>query len=336
MKPHDITAAATAPLLSVQDLSIAFHTRRGIARVLDGVHLSIAPGETVGLVGESGSGKTVLSFALLGLLAPTARVSRGSILLDGTDLLGLSARERTDVRGRDIAMVFQNYRASLNPIRTIGRQLVDVLRRHAKLNARDAREQALSLLSEVRIPDPVRRFDAYPFELSGGMCQRVMIALALSCRPRLLIADEPVTGLDVTTQAVVMDLILGLARDHGTSVLLITHDLALAAERCARIAVMHAGHVVEIGPAERLFAEPRHPYTAKLLAATPASQHSLAALPAIAGSLPDLTGPLPPCRFAGRCERRVAACEQDGLGLLPVGPQHVVACRQPLSASVSS
>ncbi len=320
----------TASLLSVENLSVHFATRRGTAQVLDAVNLSLAPGETVGLVGESGSGKTVLSVALLGLMAPNARVASGRITLAGADLLALSERRRARLRGRDVSMVFQNYRGALNPIRTVGDQLADVLRRHAGLRGQPLRDRVIELLQHVRIPDPARRAQAYPFELSGGMCQRVMIALAVSCRPKLLIADEPVTGLDVTTQAAVMDLILGLARDHGTAVLFITHDLALAAERCARIAVMHAGHVVEVGPASALFTCPRHPYTAKLLAATPASQHSIAAMPVIAGNLPDLTRPLTPCRFAGRCERRSPACDAAPLVLAPVAPSHSLACHHPL------
>ena len=318
-----------SPLLTLTDLAVQFSTRRGVLRVLDGIHLDVAPGQTVGLVGESGSGKTVLAFTLLGLLAPNARVA-GRIQLFDTDLLSLAPRERAAMRGRDIAMVFQNYRGALNPIRTIGDHLCDVLRRHAGLRGRAARHRAIELLTRVRIPDAARRFHAYPFELSGGMCQRVMIALAVSCRPKLLLADEPVTGLDVTTQAVVMDLILELARDHGTAVLLVTHDLALAAERCARIAVMHAGHIVECGPAAALFARPRHPYTAKLLASTPAGAAHIAALPVIAGNLPDLAAALPPCRFAARCEFRSAACDAPNLSLAEIAPAHRLACRHPL------
>jgi peptide/nickel transport system ATP-binding protein len=321
----------TRPLLSVENLSVQFASRRGTLRVLDSVQLELAAGETVGLVGESGSGKSVLAFTLLGLLADNAAITAGSALLGEADLLKMSARERIRHRGRDIAMVFQNYRGALNPIRTVGDQLCDVLRTHAGLRGRAVRERAIELLGRVRIPDPARRFGSYPFELSGGMCQRVMIALAVSCRPRLLLADEPVTGLDVTTQAVVMDLILELAREHGTAVLLITHDLALAAERCRRIAVMHAGHVVEVGPAATLFARPRHPYTDKLLAATPAHGGDIAGLPVIAGNLPDLAGALPPCRFSARCEFASCACAVPDLRLEPLAPDHRVACRHPLA-----
>jgi peptide/nickel transport system ATP-binding protein len=327
-----MTSPISPPLLSIRDLSVHFSTRRGRVRVLEDVQLDVGAGETVGLVGESGSGKSVLAFAALGLLADNADVASGRIELAGTDLLRLTPRERGRVRGRDISMVFQNYRGALNPIRTVGDQLCDVLRRHAGLRGRAARDRALELLGQVRIPDPTRRFGAYPFELSGGMCQRVMIALAVSCRPRLLLADEPVTGLDVTTQAVVMDLILDLAREHGTAVVLITHDLALAAERCARIAVMHAGHLVEVGPAAEVFRNPRHPYTSKLLAATPATGVDIDSLPVIKGSLPELTGELPPCRFAARCDRWSASCVAPGLKLEPAAAGHLVACRHPLTA----
>ncbi|MBL9216651.1 MAG: ABC transporter ATP-binding protein [Opitutaceae bacterium] len=319
------------PLLAVEDFSLHFATPQGLARVLDAVNLQLAAGETVGLVGESGSGKTVLALALLGLLGPAARAAGGRIRLDGRDLLGLDERERARLRGGQIAMAFQNYRGALNPIRRVGDQLGDVLRRHAGLSRRAARARAIELLAQVRIPDPERRCDAYPFELSGGMCQRVMIALALSCRPRLLLADEPVTGLDVTTQAVVMDLVMDLARDHGTAVLLITHDLALAAERCARVAVMHAGQIVETAPAGVLFSRPRHPYTAKLLAATPGGQPDIASLPVIPGGVPDTTRPLPPCRFALRCDRRVAACDLAPLVPEVVGPAHHLWCRRPVA-----
>ncbi len=317
-------------MLAIDDFSLHFTTRRGPLRVLDGISLEVAAGETVGLVGESGSGKSVLAFALLGLLPGNARITSGRLLLVERDLLRLGAGERRRTCGRDIAMVFQNYRAALNPIRTVGDQLADVLCRHTGIGRRAAWTRAIELLAQVRIPDPERRARAYPFELSGGQCQRVMIALALSCRPRLLLADEPVTGLDVTTQALVMDLILELARDHGTAVLLITHDLALAAERCARIAVMHAGHVVEVAPSAALAASPAHPYTAKLLAATPAGAHDIASMPVMAGNLPDLVGTVPPCRFSGRCERRTAACEEPALRLRARGERHHVACRHPL------
>ena len=227
-------------------------------------------------------------------------------------------------------MIFQNPRTALNPIRKVGQQIADVLVRHGGATRPDAPRAAVEMLKRVRIPDPERRVEAYPFELSGGMCQRIMIAIALACRPALLIADEPTTGLDVTTQAVIMDLIGELAHESGMATIFITHDLALAAEYCDRIVVMHAGHVVEAAPARALFAHPRHPYSAKLLAATPGETVSLAELASIPGGLPDLRRPdLPACRYSGRCERRIDDCARP-LPHRSVGERHVVSCWNPL------
>jgi len=226
-------------------------------------------------------------------------------------------------------MIFQNPRTALNPIRQVGRQIGDVLRRHAGVPRAQARARAVELLAQVQIPDPERRYWAYPFELSGGMCQRVMIALALACGPSLLIADEPTTGLDVTTQAAIMDLIDELARQSDMATMLITHDLGLAAEHCERIVVMHAGHVVECAPTADLFKSPRHPYTAKLIAATPRPGASLDDLAAIPGGLPDLRGDLPPCRYRARCERYAPLCDGPLPRREPV-PGHLVACWKPL------
>jgi peptide/nickel transport system ATP-binding protein len=234
------------------------------------------------------------------------------------------------MRGRELAMIFQNPRAALNPIRPIGKQIEDVLIRHANVLPRQARQVAIEKLAAVNIADPERRARAYPFELSGGMCQRVMIALALACAPSLLIADEPTTGLDVTTQAVIMDLVTGLAARHGMATLLITHDLGLAMDHCDRIAVMHAGHIVEIAPVAELFHAPRHPYTRKLIAATPRPSASLADLAAIPGGLPDLRrAELPACRFSARCEQRSEVCERP-LPTVEFGAGHRVACWNPL------
>jgi oligopeptide/dipeptide ABC transporter, ATP-binding protein, C-terminal domain len=226
-------------------------------------------------------------------------------------------------------MIFQNPRTALNPIRQVGRQIGDVLLRHGGAKRGEVRKRAVELLAQVQIPDPERRYWAYPFELSGGMCQRVMIALALACGPALLVADEPTTGLDVTTQAAIMDLIDELARAKRMATLLITHDLGLAALHCERIVVMHAGHVVESAPTAELFASPRHPYTAKLIAATPGPGVSLDELAAIPGGLPDLRGDLPPCRYSRRCERYAPFCDEP-LPLAEVGPRHTVACAKPL------
>ena len=258
-----------APALSVEGLSVEFRTRSGVVRALDNVSFAIAKGETMALVGESGSGKSVTAYAVLGILDPAARVSGGKAMFGGLDLLSAKPGQLAGVRGREIAMIFQNPRTALNPIRPVGRQIADVLIRHGNVPRREAPAQAIEMLRAVGITDPARRAKAYPFEMSGGMCQRVMIAIALAAKPSLLIADEPTTGLDVTTQAVIMDLISDLASELGMATIFITHDLALAGQRAARIVVMHAGHVVESAPTRELFARPRHPYTAELIAATP-------------------------------------------------------------------
>ena len=316
-------------VLDVEGLSVEFRTRGGIVRALDRVGFTLDAGETLALVGESGSGKSVTAFALLGLLDAAGRVTAGRAMLEGVDLAAAAPRVLAGLRGRRAAMIFQNPRAALNPIRPIGTQIADVLRRHAGLTRRQAARQAVETLRAVGIPDPARRARAYPFELSGGMCQRVVIAIAVSARPALLIADEPTTGLDVTTQAVVMDLIASLAAETGMATLLITHDLALAAERAGRIAVMHAGHVVETAATADLLRHPWHPYTRRLLAATPTGAGVLSDLQAIPGQLPDLRRTdLPPCRYAARCERRRPACDAP-LIWAALSPGHVVACGNP-------
>jgi peptide/nickel transport system ATP-binding protein len=318
------------PLLSVEDLSVEFRTRSGTVRALEGVSFAIARGETVGVVGESGSGKSVTAYTVMRLLDAAARVTSGRIVFGGLDMLAADEATLAGMRGRELSMIFQNPRASLNPIRRVGEQIADVLVRHANLGAREAAERAATLLAEVGIPDPSRRARAYPFELSGGMCQRIGIAIALACRPALLIADEPTTGLDVTTQATIMDLVAELGAARGMATMLITHDLGLATERCDRVVVMHAGHVVEEAPTAALFAHPRHPYTARLFAATPRPGLSLAEISTIPGGLPDLRrDDLPPCRFAARCDRRTGDCLTLKLPrVLEAGRQ--VACRHPL------
>lgn len=317
-------------LLHVEDLSVAFRTRGGIVRALESVSFSIARGETVALVGESGSGKSVTAYAAMGILDEAGQVTSGRIVFDGIDLTAARPAEIEDLRGREMSMIFQNPRAALNPIRRVGTQIADVLLRHGNVRRADAAAEAVRLLAQVGIPDPARRARAYPFELSGGMCQRVMIAIALACAPSLLIADEPTTGLDVTTQAVAMDLVRDLARERQMATLLITHDLSLASEYCDRVVVMHAGHVVESGPVADLLATPRHPYTARLLAATPRPGLTLDDLAAIPGELPDLRqAPAGLCRFAGRCDRRQDDCAGI-LGPVPPGPLHHAACWNPL------
>jgi peptide/nickel transport system ATP-binding protein len=317
---------SSVPALSIEGLSVEFRTRSGVVKVLDQVSFAVAKGESVAVVGESGSGKSVTAYAVMGILDRAGRVSAGTAQFGGQDLLALPEREMAELRGRELSMIFQNPRTALNPIRRVGDQIGDVLVRHGSCTRANAPKAAVEMLQKVRIPDPERRACAYPFELSGGMCQRVMIAIALACRPALLIADEPTTGLDVTTQAVIMDLIAELGRSQGMATVFITHDLALAGEYCDRIVVMHAGHVVEAARSAQMFAAPAHPYTKKLLAATPYGHSELATLASIPGGLPDLRrSDLPACRYSGRCERRTDVCLQP-LPRREITPAHLVAC----------
>ena len=316
--------------LSVEGIGVEFRTRGGLVRALDQVGFTVARGETLALVGESGSGKSVTAYALLGLLGSAGRITAGRAMLEGRDLVTATPRELADIRGRVASMIFQNPRAALNPIRPVGRQIADVLRRHAGLGGKAAHNAAIEMLRQVGIPDPVRRASAYPFQLSGGMCQRVMIAVAVAAKPALLIADEPTTGLDVTTQALVMDLIADLARTNGMATILITHDLALASERAQRIAVMHAGHIVEIAETRALLAAPSHPYTARLLAATPRETGTLDDLESIPGGLPDLRRlDLPPCRYTDRCTRVLDTCKTP-IPWVEIAPDHRALCWNPL------
>ncbi len=322
-------------LLEVKDLSLEFRTRSGTVHALQDVNIQIGKGETVGIVGESGSGKSVLSFAILRILDSAAKVTSGAITFAGMNMLAASERSLEEVRGREVSMIFQNPRTALNPIRRIGRQIEDVLATHTSTLRADMKKKAIEALAGVRIPDPERRYSAYPFELSGGQCQRVMIALALACSPQLLIADEPTTGLDVTTQAAIMELVSGLARERKMATIFITHDLALASEYCDRIVVMHAGHVVETAPTSALFQAPRHPYTARLIASTPAPGQSIDSLASIPGNLPDLRrADLPSCRFRERCERSLPECTTHVLPTSSISRgesmPHTVRCFNPL------
>ena len=319
------------PLLEVKDLSLEFRTRSGTVHALEDIDFSLAKGETLGIVGESGSGKSVLSFAIMRILDAAAKVTSGSIRFAGMDLLAMSERSLQDVRGREMAMIFQNPRTALNPIRRVGDQIGDVLREHAAVPRAAARKRAVEALAQVRIPDPERRADAYPFELSGGQCQRVMIALALACNPSLLIADEPTTGLDVTTQAAILQLVRDLSRARQMATILITHDLALASEYCDRIAVMHAGHLVEVSPTATLFGQPAHPYTARLMASTPTPGLALDALASIPGNLPDLRRTdLPKCRFVERCDRALDKCATEPPPEVSFAERQRVRCFNPL------
>ena len=259
----------TLPLLDVQNLTVEFQTRRGVVRAVEQINLTVAKSETVGIVGESGSGKSVTSYAVMRILDRAGRIVEGTVIFSGMNLRTAAEAEMRDMRGREISMIFQNPRAALNPIRKIGKQIEDVLLQHAQVDTYQVSEKAVEMLNLVRIARPRERYHAYPFELSGGMCQRVVIALALACKPQLLIADEPTTGLDVTTQKAVMDLVVELTQQRGMSTILITHDLGLAAAYCDRVVVMEKGHIVETADSDAIFKDPAHPYTRKLMRATP-------------------------------------------------------------------
>jgi peptide/nickel transport system ATP-binding protein len=273
-----VTTLASRPLLEVTDLRVSFSTRHGEVQALNGVSLAVAAGEVMGIVGESGSGKSVTAYAALGLLDRAGRVTGGKIRFREHDILTLTRSELRTLRGAALAMIFQNPRAALNPIRAVGAQIADVLAAHADFTQRRAQARALELLEAVRIREPRQRLNAYPHELSGGMCQRVMIAMAMAAEPELLIADEPTTGLDVTTQKVVMDLLVELTRSRGMGLVLITHDLGLASQYCQRVAVMQKGLVIETAPPAALFSSPRHPYTQRLVAASPRPTSTIADL----------------------------------------------------------
>jgi peptide/nickel transport system ATP-binding protein len=306
------------PLLDVNDLTVEFATRRGIVKAVQHVNISVAKGETLGIVGESGSGKSVTSYAVMRILDRAGKIAEGSVVFSGIDVKTATEDQMRDLRGREISMIFQNPRAALNPIRKVGDQIEDVLRQHVQSAASDRGEKAIEALEQVKIARPRERYHAYPFELSGGMCQRVVIALALACNPQLLIADEPTTGLDVTTQKAVMDLIVELTKRRGMSTILITHDLGLAAAYCDRVVVMQKGRVVETALSADIFARPQHAYTKKLMRATPRLGVSLrdllpeeeAATPPSARTAPSLTSPRPSVVMAG-LDPAIHASSQD-------------------------
>jgi peptide/nickel transport system ATP-binding protein len=324
-------AAPPTPLLEVQGLTLRFP---GLTPVQD-LGFTVGRAETVALVGESGSGKSLTALALMRLLPPAARIAQGRILFDGQDLLALPEKAMRALRGRDLSMIFQEPMASLNPVRTVGWQIAEVLRAHERLSARAARQRAIELLDVVRIPDPARRVDDHPHQLSGGMRQRVMIAMAIACRPRLLIADEPTTALDVTIQAQVLDLLDRLRRELSMSLILITHDLGVVAQWADRVVVMYAGREVEQARPDALFAQPLHPYTRGLLAAAPRLHPDLhyrrAPLAEIPGSIASAVGQAG-CAFAPRCAQAQAACRQSPPPLLDAGAGRRVACAPALAA----
>lgn len=315
------------PLVSLTQLAISFGGNP--APTVDRSDLTIAKGEIVALVGESGSGKSLLAYTLAGVLTSAATLTAERFEFGGIDLRSVRAPGWRDVRGREIGIVFQNPRAALNPVRRVGQQIADVMAEHRGLRGLALKQAVIAALTAVRIPDPERRSRAYPGELSGGMCQRVMLAIAMAGNPALLIADEPTTGLDVTTQAAILDLIVEQARTRRMACLLITHDLALARQFAERVIVMHAGQIIEDGETAALFAGARHPYTSALLAATPASATSVADLKGIAGTFPDLRQPVPACRFALRCERALPTCHAER-PLLDGPDAHRYACWSPL------
>jgi peptide/nickel transport system ATP-binding protein/oligopeptide transport system ATP-binding protein len=320
----------TAPgevVLRVEDLRVTFGKSPDAVTIVNGVSFEIRQGETLGLVGESGCGKSMTCRSLIQLFGGTRPSSiEGSILFGGRNLAQLSPKDIVDIRGRDIAMIFQDPMTSLNPTMTIGRQIVEGLRRHEKLTHQQAHCQAIALLKSVGVTAPERRMDSYPHMFSGGMRQRVLIAIALSCRPRLLIADEPTTALDVTVQDQILKLILKLRAETGMAVLFVTHDLGVVAQTCDRVAVMYAGNVVETAETQQLFANPSHPYTRALLSALPAHGARLKRLQPIDGAPPNLADPPPGCRFEPRCRHAIPACAQSLPPLRPVVGSHLSAC----------
>jgi len=324
--------AAPAPLLEVEGLKTHFFTRDGVVRAVDGVSFSVGAGETMAIVGESGCGKSVTSLSILRLIAsPPGRTIAGSIRFEGRgDLLALTEREMRDVRGNEISMIFQEPMTSLNPVLTIGRQIAEALVLHRGVGRAAANSRAVEMLALVNIPEPARRVREYPHQLSGGMRQRVMIAMALACSPKLLIADEPTTALDVTIQAQILDLMRGLKEKTGAAIVLITHDLGVVAEMAQRVVVMYAGRKVEEAPVAALFARPRHPYTQGLLHSIPRLGATAAGarlrLEEIRGMVPSMREAIPGCVFAPRCSYATDRCRNEYPPLETKAEGHVVAC----------
>lgn len=316
-----------SPILSVTGLRVAFPAPKAFFLAVAGVDLSVNGGEIFGLVGESGSGKSITCRAILGLVPSPGAVVAGNISFAGRDVGTLSSRELRHVRAHELGVVFQDPFNSLNPVFTVGQQLMEVMRRNLRLRRREARRRSIELLLQVGMPAAEKRMDIYPHELSGGMRQRVALALALAPRPRLLIADEPTTALDVTVQDQILQLLLEIRRDTGMAMMLVSHDMGVIAQTCDTVAVMYAGHIVEIAPAADLFARPRHPYTRALLDAVPKVRTGAAArVRAIAGQPPDLRALPPGCPFAPRCTFAGVACASVGMELLTIRPAHSTAC----------
>jgi oligopeptide/dipeptide ABC transporter ATP-binding protein len=317
----------TEPILRIEDLRIWFKTRTSDVRAVDGVDLEILPGEVLGLVGESGSGKSVTARAIMRLVPmPPGRQVSGRMLFHGEDLAALPEREMEDLRGGKISMIFQDPMTFLNPLFTAGDQVAEAIRRHQHLDRRSARNEVLRLFRQVGISSPETRYDAYPHQLSGGLRQRVMIAMALSSKPELLIADEPTTALDVTIQAQILALLRELQQEYGLSILLITHDLGVVAEMCDRVAVMYAGRIVEQAPIETLFDHPEHPYSLGLMNAMPRPDLAGIAPQPMEGAPPDMANPPSGCRFHPRCPYRQQVCTEVLPDSLLVAPAHEAAC----------
>ena len=315
------------PVLEVRDLNASFFTRRGEVRAARDVSFSLRQGETLALVGESGSGKTATAMSILRMLPGKARISSGQILFEGQDLLRLSSKQMSRIRGRHIGLIPQDPAASLNPLMTTGAHMTELLGVHMGMKGSTARARAIELFAAVGIPEPERRFDAYPHQLSGGMRQRVMIALAIACHPALLLADEPTTALDPTIQAQILELIATLSREMDTATILITHNLGIVAGVCDRVAVMYGGRIVELAPRDPLFAEPRHPYTLGLLECVPRVDRLTAGeFRSIPGQPPDLLGVLPGCSFAPRCTFATDRCDEESPVLTPSDTDHRAAC----------
>ncbi len=327
----------TPPLLRIEGLRTVFRSMTGDIPAVDGVDIEVAKGRTLGIVGESGCGKSVLSLSVMRLVARPGRIAEGRIVFDGRDLLALDDTSMRNLRGADLAMIFQEPLTSLNPVHKIGFQITEAMRAHdPKASAQELKQRAIAALRRVRIPAPERRFEEYPHQLSGGMRQRVMIAMALSCQPKLLIADEPTTALDVTIQAQILDLLRELQTELGMSIILITHDLGVIAEMADEVAVMYAGRIVERAPARTLFEDPQHPYTIGLLGSVPRLDEERETLLAIEGSVPPPFALPAGCRFHPRCPFAQAACTREVPALKPLQPGHAVACwRIPIEAAAS-
>lgn len=315
------------PLLEVNQMSTSFFTREGEVQAVRGVSFELARGEVIGIVGESGSGKSVMAKSILSIVAPPGKIVGGSVKLGGQELVGLPEKQLRSMRGNRMAMIFQDPMTSLNPVKTIGSQLIEVIMRHQKLSKAQARLLSIELLHSVGIPSPETRIDQYPHEFSGGMRQRVMIAMALSCKPELLIADEPTTALDVTIQAQILDLLRELRDRSDTSIVLITHDLGVVAQVCTRVIVMYGGMVMEEGSVEDIFYHPQHPYTQGLLRSIPKDPvEGRQRLVPIQGTPPNLLTPPPGCPFADRCPHKQERCEREIPPAFEVGGGHRSAC----------